>query len=199
MDSRFSGPNLAQILANAETIKTAKLRRETAEKSAKRDDDVMTAREGAVSGQKGAWERLAVLDPAGAGTLKRTLDALSKPKGGGKPSGPSKSEIRDNAKRIGEAAAYVINADDPEYAYNRIKQSMPPELAAQMPTGYSQSWVEGQLIKAMGVEDYLAREDRNKRDAKKDAEKEAEDSASAFPSLGGEVDDDPLGIRGAMQ
>lgn len=147
------GINLPRIYGAVENIKTAKLQREGLERDAETEKNALGLRQRAVAGDRGAFMELAALDPEGARSLKATLDALTP-----KARAAKKQEIEG----IGDAAAFVLNSENPEEAYATVLASLPEEARATLPPTFNRSYVELQLVRALGADDYLDRLDKER-------------------------------------
>lgn len=151
--SNALGINLGRVYGQAESIKTARLQREGLEREAETEKNALGLRQRAVAGDRGAFMELAALDPEGARSLKATLDALTP-----KARAAKKQEIEG----IGDAAAFILNAENPEEAYATVLASLPEEARAALPPTFNQSYVELQLVRALGADDYLDRLDKQR-------------------------------------
>lgn len=147
------GIDLPRVYGQAESIKTARLQREGLEREAETEKNALNLRQRAVAGDRGAFMELAALDPEGARSLKATLDALT-PK--------ARAAKRQEIEGIGDAAAFILNAENPEEAYNTVLASLPEEARAALPPTFNRSYVELQLVRALGADDYLDRLDKQR-------------------------------------
>lgn len=174
----MAGINLANILQNVEQLKSARqsreinaLRMQQAEKQmgymdedrawvvserqntlaereaqAQQTKQMNALRDKAASGDQQAMRQFIALNPQEG---KQMLEAFQK------LDEPQKQQAAENIETIGRMAAYILQSDNPEQAYQRVKQNISPEAAKGMPEQYDRNYVTMQLARAREIEQLL--------------------------------------------
>jgi len=166
------GIDYGQIAANVESIKTARLNRESAQldldakrKAAGQADNVLGLRVRAATGDASAVPELVALDPGAAAEFLTAWDRMSE---------PERAEAAAGIDMMGRAATFVLDSPDPARAYAAVLGTLPEDLRAKLPPEYNQMHVEWML--AMATESDKLIEDRMARQA--DSRKRTEDEAA---------------------
>ena len=140
------GFDLANVLANAEDIRGARLRNRLGMEAADRDAAARGEVANVMSSMGGPLSGLAAIDPERAGQLQTFIGNL-------------KGEERANYERAidqaGRALAFVKTSDDPEAAYQVVLGQLPEDIRSKAPPTYDAQWVDMQLAQAQSVNDIL--------------------------------------------
>lgn len=185
----MAGINLANILQNVEQIKSARqareinaLRMQQAEKQlGYMDEDrawemserqnMLDSRAAAAAaakqenalrgkvadGDQGAMRQFIALKPDEG---KKILEAYEK------MGEQEKKQATENIDAAGRMAAYVLQSENPEQAYQRVRENVSPEMQAGMPEKYDRNYVTMQLARAREIEQLLKPEPNPQVDVK---------------------------------
>lgn len=66
-----------------------------------------------------------------------------------------KKQATENVDAAGRMAAYVLQSENPEQAYERVRKNVNPEMAQTMPEQYDRNFVTMQLARAREIEELL--------------------------------------------
>lgn len=151
------GIDLGEVYRTAEAVKGSRETRENnallmkwkvedrAKESAKASK-LNELRGAAATGDRKALVNLVTLDPEEG---KKVIEAFSQ------MDESQRAQIKDNVDKVGRMAAFVLQSQDPEGAYQRVLQLLPPEMAAQAPKQYDPQFVQLQLAQAQEMDDLL--------------------------------------------
>lgn len=185
----MAGINLANILQNVEQLKSARqaremnaLRMQQAEKQmgymdedrawemgerqnilasreaqAQQAQQMNTLRGQVAAGDQQAMRQFIALNPQEG---KQMLEAFQK------MDEPQKQQAAENIEIIGRMAAYILQSENPEQAYERVKKNLSPEAAKGMPEKYDRNYVTMQLARAREIEQLLKPEPNPQVDVK---------------------------------
>ncbi|WP_333608810.1 hypothetical protein [Arsukibacterium sp.] len=98
------------------------------------------------AGDQGAMRQFIAINPAEG---KQILEAYSK------MDEPAKKQAEQNIDMLGRMAAYVLQNENPEQAYQQVRQNLDPEAAKDMPEQYDRNFVTMQLARAREIEQLL--------------------------------------------
>ena len=141
------GIDLGQVYKTSEAVKTMRMDREDRESARQRAQTVNALRGRVAEGEEGAMQEFVALAPEEA---KQTLDAYNA------MDEREKAQAQENVDAIGRMAAYVMQAEDPERAYQTVRGNLDPEVAGELPEQYDPNFVQMQLARARELDDLLA-------------------------------------------
>lgn len=140
------GIDLGNALGKAEEITAARIRNRLSGNAL--DDELRKrkGRENALAGNSSPLAGLAIMDPAQANQVQSFLSNLKD---------EERETVRLNNERIGQVAAFVLNSDDKEGAYQRARAQAPEEMKALMPATLDENWALLQLARASKIDDII--------------------------------------------
>lgn len=158
------GINLGEVYRTAEAVKGSRQQR-------KQSNQLMEWQEAdrdlATEQRRQAGERENMLAPirqqaaAGDPAAQRQLIALSPDEGVqiteavAKMDDRQRKAVQENVDMMGRLSAFILNAENPEQAFARVRNSVPDEMRRQMPDRYDQDWVMMELARAQEVDQLL--------------------------------------------
>lgn len=156
------GINLAQIYQENNALKASKearqnnalmmdWKKEDRAKAKIRATTLNNLTSSVANGDKGAMGKLASFDPD---TAKKLQDVYSK------MDEQKREQFKDNIDKIGRMSAFVIGSDNPDQAYQMMRQNLAPEVAANMPEQYDANFMQMKLAQAREVDDMLKTPDK---------------------------------------
>ncbi len=152
------GIDFGGILSNVENIKSARQSRENnallmnwksedREAARARGNALSGLRSKAAGGDKQAMTELVAFDPEEAQQMINAFKGMDD---------REREQAKSNIDMVGNIAAFVLQSDDPEQAYQMAKQNINPDVAAQMPEAYDPNFIQMQLARAREIDDLLA-------------------------------------------
>lgn len=156
------GIDMGEVYRTAEAVKNSRQRRNMLNKEdSLRDEDRAAARQRgvtlnnlrsqAVGGDKQAMRGLISFDPKEA---TQVMEALSK------MDGKQREAMKENIETLGRVSAYIMNAENPELAYQRARANLSPEVTKNMPEQYDPNFVQLGLARARELDELLANPDK---------------------------------------
>jgi len=167
----MAGINLANILQNAEQIKSSRManqvnafnyqnaqedrkfelsERQNAlaarEQQAQQAQQMNQLRGQVATGDQQALRQFIAINPQEG---KQILEAYTK------MDEPAKKAAQQNIDMLGRMAAYVLQSDNPEQAYQEVRANINPEDAKGMPETFDRNFVTMQLARAREIEEIL--------------------------------------------
>lgn len=158
------GINLGEVYRTVEAVKSSRQQRK---QSNQLMDWQQADRDLANEQRRQARERENMLAPirqqaaAGDQVAQRQLIALSPEEGikiteaVSKMDERGRAQVQENVEMMGRLAAFILNAENPEQAFSRVRNSVPEEMRRQMPDRYDQDWVMMELARAQEVDQLL--------------------------------------------
>jgi len=155
------GIDLGQVYSTAAAVKSSRAQRERNEllnqwgKEDRAFEKERRAKMGNLrgriaAGDQGAMGELIAVDPKEATELMTAYEKMD---------ARGRAQVEQNIETVGRMAAYVMNSDNPESAYQRVLQNVTPEIAAEMPQQYDPDFVDFQLARASELSDIIGTPD----------------------------------------
>lgn len=145
------GVDLGDVYRTVEAVKGARQDREfkaeDREAARQRAQTVNALRSRVAAGEEGAMKEFVALAPEEA---KQTLDAFNA------MDERQQAQAKENVETVGRMAAYVMQSQDPETAYQTVRSNLDPQVASQMPDQYDPNFVQMQLARARELDDLMS-------------------------------------------
>lgn len=151
------GIDMGNVLSTVESVKNSRQARQNNDTKmdwAKEDRDIArqrsktlnVLRSEASTGDQAAVSALVSFDPKEAEKVISSIKGMDD---------MQRKQVKDNVDQIGRMSAFVLQAEDPESAYQLVMQNLPEETRQGMPENFDPNFVQMQLAKAKELDQLL--------------------------------------------
>lgn len=112
----------------------------------KRQNMLASLRAKAVSGDQQAQKQLVAMDPAEATEFATAVKQMDE---------NQRQATQQNIEQIGQMSAYIANSENPEQAYQYVRQNVNPEVSQRMPEQYDPQFIDYSLARAQEMDEIL--------------------------------------------
>lgn len=133
------GVDLGEAITTGQNIMKNKLLLQKAKDELETSNKLLAARQRLAAGDKSAMQDMLVLSPEESQRYAAAIGQMDENR---------RKQVEENLNIMGAAAATVLQAANPESAYQYVKSQFPAEVTTSWPQKYDQNWVAYHLAQA---------------------------------------------------